>query len=34
MARLGERRRAQQVIHASDCSDLARDCIDTQWLTL
>ena len=34
MARFGERRRAQQVIHASDCSDLARDCIDTQQSTL
>ena len=34
VARFGERRRAQQVIHASDCSDLARDCIDTQQLTL
>ena len=34
MVRFGERRRAQQVIHAPDCNDLARDCIDTQQLTL
>jgi hypothetical protein len=34
MARFGKRRGAQEMLHASDCSDLALDCIDTQQSTL
>jgi len=34
VAGFGERRGVQQMLHASDCSDLVPDWIDTQQLTL
>jgi hypothetical protein len=34
VAVFSERRCVQQVLHASDCSDLVSDCIDTEQVSL